>query len=136
MHPTRIAIEVASFFMPSAFMSNAIPFKTLEKLFTTFATFFRTFFVCFDASSSIFPTPESTLPTPLNGAASTSRFLFSFLTIETNPMARAPANIPLQFMLPTNSAHLEANPLIHSQACKANPLTPFTKPKMKFSPSD
>ena len=143
MQPTRRAIDVASFFIPSAFISNAIPFRTLEKLFTTLAKFFTTFavlssifFIGFADALSIAPTPEKTLPKPLNGAASTSKLSLIFLTSMISPILTPPANIPPQFMLPTISAHSEANDLMQFQALEANNLRPSINPKIKFTPSD
>ena len=136
IHPTNIATDVANFFMPSALRSNATPFKTFEKLFTTLAVFLRIFLIGVADFSRILPVPSNTEPTPSNGEARVSKVPDICLMKVSNPTVSAPVNIAPQSIFPTNSAHPEANPLMHSQALDINPLTPSMKPNTKFCPSD
>ena len=78
IQPTSIATEVANFFIASALRSNATPFITLEKLFTTLAVFFNILAIGLADLSSIFAVLPNIPDTPSNIPAIASDVLPSF----------------------------------------------------------
>ena len=91
IQPTSIATEVANFFIASAFMSNATPFITLEKLFTTLAVFFSILAIGLADLFTIFAVPPSIPDTPSNISAIESDVLPSFFM----KIAELTVNIPV-----------------------------------------
>ena len=97
---TNIRSVSPSVLIASAFILNATPFKTLEKLVTTLAVLLMTFAIGFADFFRTSPVPSNTSPRPSRGVASLLRastplYAVAAPKMPITPAIIAPQSIPL-----------------------------------------
>ena len=132
--PTNIARDIAKSFIPFAACSNAIAFKSFEKLLTTLATLLRIFFIFPADFFIIFPVDSNMLPAPPSGLAMSSKAFDILLNTTRKPVLIPVTNTWGQSTFPRKSIILEVNFFKVSHNVLDPSLIPFTKPCTKLRP--